>query len=153
MVLEEDLVNAVLWAAGDEYARKILASTLSSGKSVEDISVETGIPVSTCYRRVHELLTLDLLKLEKIVITDTGKKHETFRSILKDAKISLTSTGELFVDITPTFREETPQSLWRSLKVGDKSYFNQYTIQAATPAEIYYDRKYLGRKRPKSQIR
>ena len=93
--------------------------------------------MSTCYRRVHELLTLDLLKLEKIVITDTGKKHETFRSILKDAKISLTSTGELFVDITPTFREETPQSLWLSLRVGNKSGFNQYTIQAATPAEIY----------------
>ena len=106
MVVEEVKVNEVLRAVSDEYARTILASTLSQAKSVEDISNQTGIPVSTCYRRVHELVSLHLLKLEKIVITDTGKKYETFRSILKNAKIGLSSAGELVVDVTLVPSEE-----------------------------------------------
>ena len=117
MVVEKEKVNEVLRAVSDEYARAILASTMSQAKSVEDISNQTGIPASTCYRRVHELVSLHLLKLEKIVITDTGKKYETFRSILKNAKIGLSSTGELVVDVTLAPSEEKLQSsTWQSMR-------------------------------------
>ncbi len=116
MVVEEDRANAVLRAVADEYARKIIASTMSSEKSVEDISDETGIPKSSCYRRVHELLGLRLLRPKKIVITSTGKKYETFRSTRKDAKIGLSSTGELFVDVTLSHAEEKLHNLWQLTK-------------------------------------
>jgi DNA-binding Lrp family transcriptional regulator len=118
MVVEEDRANAILRTLSDEYMRKILVSTSLSAKSIEDISRENAIPVSTCYRRVRELLDLHLLKLERIVLTDAGKKYETFRSRLNDVTISFSSLGELVVNVTPTPRppEEKLHNLWLSMK-------------------------------------
>lgn len=99
MVEEQDRKEAVLLAMSDPYMRRILAATMLEDKSIEDISREKGIPLSSCYRRARELMTLRLLRVEHTIITDTGKKYETYRSAFSDARISM-SSGEIAIEVT-----------------------------------------------------
>jgi len=121
MVVELDRKEAVLQAVANDYMRKILLSTVTCAKSVEEIAKENGIPVSTCYRRIREMLNLRLLRVERTIITDTGKKYETFRSLVKNATVSFSSNGELSVEVNlvPREPEEKLSSLWKSVR-GDE---------------------------------
>jgi predicted transcriptional regulator len=116
MVVEQDRKDALLQALGDDYARKILVATVSQAKSIDEIARDSEIPVSTCYRRVHELLSLRLLRIEKTIIKDSGKKYETFRSAVKDAIINF-SSNEISVEVTLVSREpaERLTSMWQSI--------------------------------------
>jgi len=93
MVEEQDRKDAVLLAMSDRYMRRIIAATMVDDKSIEDIAKEKEIPVSTCYRRVRELVGLRLLRIERTIITETGKKFETYKCAFSDAKISMSSVG------------------------------------------------------------
>jgi hypothetical protein len=103
----------------DSYERKIVCATITSAKSIEQISRENEIPVSTCYRRAHELVDLHMLRIEQTIITNSGKKYETFRSNLKGAKITLTG-GELSVDVemNPPCANNKLHTMWNSMKRG-----------------------------------
>jgi hypothetical protein len=105
MVEEQDRKDAVLLAMSDNYMRRILAATMVDDKSIEDICREKVIPVSTCYRRVRELVNLRLLRISHTIITETGKKYETYRSAFSDAKISMSPTG-FAVEVTVVPRIE-----------------------------------------------
>jgi hypothetical protein len=122
MIMELDKKEAVLQAVADEYERKILSSTVLRGKSIEQISAECGIPISSCYRKVHELLSLKLLRIEKITILESGKKFESFRSVIKDAVLSLSPSGELTVEVTILSREldERLGEMWKSMRSGNE---------------------------------
>ena len=93
MVEEQDRKDAVLLAMSDRYMRRILAATMVDDKSIEDICREKEIPLSTGYRRVHELVGLRLLRVARTIITETGKKYETYRCAFSDAKISMSPVG------------------------------------------------------------
>jgi DNA-binding Lrp family transcriptional regulator len=82
-------VQALVQGLADEYSRKILLSAIPAAKSVEDMSRENDIPLSTCYRRVHELLHEQVIIVEKIILTPDGKKYELMRSAYKSVSISL----------------------------------------------------------------
>ncbi len=56
MVVEQDRKEALLQAMANDYMRKILLSTVSCARPIEEIARENGIPISTCYRRVRELI-------------------------------------------------------------------------------------------------
>lgn len=99
MVEEQDRKDAVLLAMSDPYMRRILAATMQDDKSIEEISKEKSIPLSSCYRRARELMGLRLLRIERTIITETGKKYETYRSAFSDAKIIM-NCGELAVEVT-----------------------------------------------------
>ena len=117
MVVEQDRKEALLEALGDDYARKILVATVSQAKSADEIARDSGIPVSTCYRRVHELLSVRLLRIEQTIISDSGKKYETFRSTVKDATINF-SSNEISVEVTLVSREpeERLTNMWKSIR-------------------------------------
>lgn len=103
MVEEVDRRDALLRVMSDEYVRKILRTTIINEKSIDEISHENSIPISTCYRRVHDLIDLHLLRVERTIITPTGKKYETFKSAIKDVRVSL--SGDSFsVEVTPFAR-------------------------------------------------
>jgi hypothetical protein len=117
MVLEQDRKDALLQSMADESARKILLSTVWKAKTIHEISEENRIPISSCYRKVRELITLRLLRVEETIITDTGKKYELYRSAIKDAKVNFSST-ELSVEVTLTPREPEDRlsTLWKSVR-------------------------------------
>jgi len=104
-VEQEDRKEALLQAVADDYSRRIIFSIVDRPKSVEEIAEEDAIPVSTCYRRIRRLLNLRLIRLEGIVVTDEGKKFETYRSVVKDAILSFSSSGNLSVEVDLTVRE------------------------------------------------
>ena len=80
-------IQSIVQALSDEYSRKILLSAIAGAKSVEDLSRENDIPLSTCYRRVHELLEGGVVVVEKIIVTPDGKKYELIRSSYRTVSI------------------------------------------------------------------
>lgn len=100
VVLHQLQSSLILSALGDEVSRKILLSSIASGKTVEEISADQHLPLSTCYRRIRGFVDGGLMILEKIVITQTGKKYAVYRTSFSDATIRL-SGGEVAVEIRP----------------------------------------------------
>lgn len=117
LVGEEEMRNTFLKVISDEYMRRIICSTIVEAKSIEEIKQESGIPISTCYRRVHDLVNLRLLKVESTIITDMGKKFERYRSTISGATVSLLS-GELTVDVevNPKVMDDNLYKMWKSMK-------------------------------------
>ena len=81
-------VQALVEGLADQYSRKILLSAIPKAKSVEDMSRENDIPLSTAYRRVHELLDAQILIVERIIVTPEGKKYELLRSAYRSVTVS-----------------------------------------------------------------
>lgn len=90
-------IQAIVSSLSDEYSRKILLSAIPGAKSVEDLSKENDIPLSTCYRRVHELLDSQILIVEKIIVTPDGKKYELIRSAYRSVTVNF-ENGAIKVD-------------------------------------------------------
>lgn len=92
--------SAILSALGDEPSRRILIAAVARGKTVEEISEEEGLPLSTCYRRVGRLLARGLMIVERSVITPAGKRHAVYRTTFSGATIRLYN-GALAIEATP----------------------------------------------------
>lgn len=74
------LMRSILLALGDAYSRDILGSVMTEGKTVDEIAAETGIPRSSCYKRVQQLVGKRLLFRETFRFTRAGKKHAVYRA-------------------------------------------------------------------------
>jgi len=115
-ITEPSRVQALVQGLADEYSRKILLSAIPKAKSVEDMSRENDIPLSTCYRRVHELLDGQILVVEKIIVTTDGKKYELLRSAYRAVNVSFDG-GTMKVEAT--INEDVAEKLrrlWMTMK-------------------------------------
>ena len=104
---------SLLEAFADEPSRTILNSTIPKSKSIEEVAQENNIPVSTAYRRVHHLVDKGLLVVERIMITDGGKRYSLFRSTLQGAKIEVQQSG---IQVTCAPNQSVPDfsfQIWR----------------------------------------
>lgn len=90
--------KAVIRALLNDYSRSILESTMLVSKSVIDITREQKIPVTSAYRKVKELKASGLLKVERMVVTEDGKKYELLRSAIRSANIVF-AKDTLVVDV------------------------------------------------------
>lgn len=109
-------IQALVQGLADEYSRKIILSAIPDAKSVEDMSRENDIPLSTCYRRVHELIDAQLLLIEKIIVTPDGKKYELLRSAYRAVTVKF--DGGIMV-VEATVNEDVAEKLrrlWLSMK-------------------------------------
>jgi DNA-binding Lrp family transcriptional regulator len=109
-ITEPSRVHALVQGLADEYSRKIILSAIPKSKSVEDMSRENDIPLSTCYRRVHELLASQILVTERIVVTPEGKKYELLRSAYRAVNVSFDG-GVMKVEAT--INEDVAEKLKR----------------------------------------
>ena len=115
-ISEPSRIQALVQGLADEYSRKILLSTIPKAKSVEDMSRENDIPLSTCYRRVHELLDNQILVVEKIIVTPDGKKYELLRSAYRAVNVTFDG-GVMKVDaIINEDVAEKLRRLWLTMK-------------------------------------
>ena len=80
---DSNLKKAILKALSDEYSRTIMNYTIEQPKSVVDIVKECDIPMTTAYRRVHELEENKILKVTGSIVTDDGKKYFLYQNRLK----------------------------------------------------------------------
>jgi hypothetical protein len=100
--------NAVA-ALSDEFSRRVLMSTVAVGKTVQDISLEQVVPLSTCYRRARKLVDQGLLVVERIVLTRDGNRYAVYRNSFRTIEMSsdfrgLSASAELNEDVADKFR-------------------------------------------------
>jgi DNA-binding Lrp family transcriptional regulator len=106
----------ILRSLSDPFSRMIILSTIERARSVEDLSSENNIPLSTCYRRVAELTRAGILVVERVIITPEGKKHILHRAAMKGVRIEF-DLGHLEVLITPNEDvSEKLHSMWLSTR-------------------------------------
>ena len=113
---EPGKVQAMLQVLSDSYSRKILLSAIASSKSVEELSRQNDIPLSTCYRRVHELLDDGLLVMDRIVVTPDGKRYEMLRSAYKGFSVVFVDGGVRVDAAINGDVADKLHSLWISMK-------------------------------------
>jgi predicted transcriptional regulator len=118
-VLVSDSAKAleVVKALSDEYSRKIVLSIISKSMPIEEISKEQHIPISTCYRRIHELQSYGIVKVDKTVIQADGKKYVCYKTSFRNALISLDS-GEVKVDVVLNKEDGSDRlhDMWSAVK-------------------------------------
>ena len=103
-VLDHSRAEEVVRAISDDYSRRIILSVMSKSEPIEEISREQGIPISTCYRRVHDLLVSGIIKPDKTIIQADGKKYICYKASFKNATINLVAQ-EMTVDVVPNGEE------------------------------------------------
>ncbi|MEO9306773.1 MAG: ArsR family transcriptional regulator [Nitrososphaera sp.] len=90
-----DVTSKILEILADAQSRTILFSTVIEGKTPIDLFDEHRIPLSTIYKKISELEEMGLLRIEKYVITDNGKRFKVYRSKISRADVTIK-------DIEPT---------------------------------------------------
>ena len=76
---ETEKQDNLLDILSDKYCREIIESITNKPKSVIEITDETGIPMSTVYRRIQTLHDNNLLRTSG-TITEDGKKLFLYKS-------------------------------------------------------------------------
>ena len=98
MIVNDDPVKQrILSALSDEYSRKILAATVPEPLSALEISRKYGIPITTVYRRIEELLDGGLIAAVKSGRTIDGKWYDLYRSLLLRIDVSF-EEGNVKID-------------------------------------------------------
>jgi len=73
----------------DNYTRVILSAMIESPKSALQITEETKIPLTTVYRKLHNMLEENLIKISG-QIAENGKKNFLYKSKLKSFHVTFT---------------------------------------------------------------
>ena len=115
IIKDEKHKTAIAHALIDEYSRKILNSTMENSKSVMDIMREQEIPMTSAYRRIKLLLDNRLIKVEKSLVTDDGKRYYLYRSAIKSVIINYID-GTLSLDITPNIVDSPEDKLMQTFE-------------------------------------
>jgi len=72
----------------DEYSKRILGCSVVKGRTVEEICLEQGIPQSTCYKRVRQLVQAGVMIVERIAASYSGQKYAVYRSVFSRMDVS-----------------------------------------------------------------
>ncbi|WP_100182127.1 helix-turn-helix transcriptional regulator [Candidatus Nitrosotenuis aquarius] len=73
----------------DNYARIILSAMIEQPKSALQITEETKIPLTTVYRKLHNMLEENLIKISG-QIAENGKKNFLYKSKLRSFHVTFT---------------------------------------------------------------
>ncbi len=78
----------ILEILANAQSRVILFSIIKDGKASADLSQEHRIPLSTVYKKISELEDLGLIRVERIILSDNGKKFKIYKSRINKADVS-----------------------------------------------------------------
>jgi DNA-binding Lrp family transcriptional regulator len=111
VVLGGSLAKNAVNAISDELSKRILVSSVSEGRTAQEISIEQALPLSSCYRRIRELVDQGLLVVERIVVTREGKRYTLYRSSFRTVEMAadfreLSVSAELNEDVAEKFRRK-----------------------------------------------
>ena len=82
-----DVSQRVIEALADSESRAIIFTIIRRGKTAYEIADSLKIPLSTVYKKLLDLEYLTLVKIEKRVMTNKGRKFKVYRSRIKSAEI------------------------------------------------------------------
>ena len=89
--------DKILFVLSDRYCRTIIESIIDKPMSAIEITAKTKIPISTVYRRLHELEKTQLLNISG-AITDDKKKFFLYKSRIKGIQTNF-SNGNLEINL------------------------------------------------------
>jgi predicted transcriptional regulator len=84
-----------LQVLADIVSHKIILSTIEEAKTAQQIASENELPLSSTYKKIKKLQTMDLLCVERISLDDTGKRVLYYKSRIKSVEFSLRKVGSL----------------------------------------------------------
>ena len=95
-----DVNQKVIEALADAESRAILFSTVRKGKSAAELSEGLRIPLSSVYKKLADLEDLTLIRVEKWLLSDKGRKYKIYKSRISRADISM-RRPEPTIGLTP----------------------------------------------------
>jgi len=84
-----DITQKVIEALADAESRTILFSLIHRGKTVSSLSESLKIPLSSVYKKISDLENLTLIKVEKTILSEKGRRFKVYRSRINRAEISI----------------------------------------------------------------
>ncbi len=84
-----DVTQKVIETLSDSESRAILFSTIKKGYTAADLSYKLKIPLSSVYKKLTGLEELTLIRVEKWMISDKGRRYKIYRSRISKADISI----------------------------------------------------------------
>jgi predicted transcriptional regulator len=86
---QDDKKQKALEMFSDNYTRIILSAMIEQPKSALQITEETKIPLTTVYRKLHNMLEENLIKISG-QIAENGKKNFLYKSKLRSFHVTFT---------------------------------------------------------------
>lgn len=117
LIHDTQLKKVILEAMADECSLAILRATTEKACSAMEITHQFALPPSSVYRRISAFVDAGLLAVDKIVITNDGKKFSLYRSTVRDIRAEYKS-GEF--ELAVSFNEDVVNKLtrlWTSMRV------------------------------------
>ena len=84
-----DITQKVLEALIDTESRSIIFSTVHRSKTASNLSTSLKIPLSSVYKKLSDLENLTLIKVEKTILSEKGRRFKVYRSRINRAEISI----------------------------------------------------------------
>jgi len=84
-----DITLKVIMALADAESRVILFSIIRKGKTASDLSRSLKIPLSSVYKKLSDLENLTLVRVEKTILSEKGRRFKIYRSRINKAEISI----------------------------------------------------------------
>jgi len=81
-VIDQKRADVILYAISDPDRRKIISAIRDDFKTASQICGETGLAISTVYRRINELSQNNLL-IATARVTKNGKKEFSYKSKIR----------------------------------------------------------------------
>ena len=82
-----DITQKVIEALADAESRAIIFSITRKGKTANELSTMLKIPLSSVYKKLTDLENLTLIKIEKTVLSERGKRFKIYKSRINKAEI------------------------------------------------------------------
>ena len=95
-----DVNQKVIEALADAQSRVILFSIIKQGKTAMELSEEHRIPLSSVYKKISDLEDIALVKIDKWMISENGKKFKIYKSRISKADVSI-KKPEPTITLTP----------------------------------------------------
>jgi predicted transcriptional regulator len=84
-----DVNQKILEALADLQSRSILFSIIKEGRTALELAEKYRIPLSSVYKKISDLEELALVKVDKWVLSDSGKRFKVYKSRISRAEISI----------------------------------------------------------------
>ena len=108
-ITDNALREKIAQAMGDADSPRILHAIRGVPKNAQEISGETGIPLSSIYRKLAILKNAGLAYVKSFEITQEGKRQDLFVAAVTEVRINM--NGErVELELIPT--HENAERLW-----------------------------------------
>ena len=84
-----DITQKVIEYLADAESRTIIFSLIRKGKTASSLSKSLKIPLSSVYKKISDLENLTLIKVEKTILSEKGRRFKVYRSRINRAEISI----------------------------------------------------------------